>query len=491
MFASIIRHRLKIGVGLAALAVVLLPLNLLWLQPLHQDEALYATWARQITSGRDPWLTNTAIDKPPLYLYTVAGAMWLLGPTATAARLPSLAASAAMVLLTFWLGRRLYGEATGLLAAWLVALSPFVLMFAPTAFTDPLLVALLLAGGVSAAQRHPAWAGLWVGLAIATKPQGLFFVPLVAALLLIFDRPRQMALRFGPALVITLLPAFLWDMARRQPSGFLEASLAHYGGLSPDLPGFGRRWWGFIDLLAYGTASPLLNTIFLFGLPLLLLLGGWLAINRAQRRRAAIDRLLAGFSVGFLLLHAVFSFQVWDRYLLGVLPLLALLLARVLWLPWRLVRRRLAGLWRNIAATVAATALAVLLGVCLARPVQDAVNARFPLGSHSDALRGIEQITGYLQGQVGANSTLYHHWLGAHWRFYLWGYPYDLQYWDTAAALAARAKPGHLIAFPTRRSNTEARLALAHIGLHLTELTRAYAPDGSPSIILYRLDPDK
>lgn len=488
--------------GVAAAAVVLLPLNLLSLQPLHQDEALYATWAQQIASGQDVWLSQTAIDKPPLYLYVLAGAMRLLGSGSTAARLPSLLASAATVLLTFWLGRRLYNPATGLLAAWLAALSPFTLMFAPTAFTDPLLVALVLGSAVAAAHGRAGWAGFWLGLAIATKQQGVLFVPLAAGIGLIAGSRRAELLRFGLALAAVALAALGWDMARSQPAGFLAASSANYGGLFADPAAFAERWQGFADLLALATASPLLNGIFLAGLPLLLAVGGWQIIRRPVWRFAAVDWLLAGFALAFLLLHALFSFQVWDRYLLGLIPLLALLLARILLLPLaiydlRPVPARVFTIYDfgfsiyNSQFTIHnfwAGVIALLLAVSLARPVQDAINARYPLGSHSDALRGIEQITAYLQGHAGANSTLYHHWLGPYWRFYLADYPYDLQYWAIPIELAARARPGHLITFPTNRSETEARIALAAAGLRLQELTRAFAPDGRPTIILYRLE---
>jgi hypothetical protein len=386
-FGSCLEGRwLILSVGLAMLAAVLLPLNLLSTQPLHHDEALYATWGLTILSGEDPWLTDTTIDKPPLYLYTVAGAMHLLGVTNSAARLPSLTASALTVLLTFWLGRRVYGNGVGVLAAWLVAVSPFTVLFAPTAFTDPMLVTLVLGGCVAAAYHRPVWAGIGLGLALATKQQGLFFIPLALALLAVSgqdvrtDHPQGSATsggtlrallqtyrRFGLALLLTLLPALFWDFARGQPSAFVEQSLTNYGGLSTDPASFGNRWFGFVELLSYGTASPLLNIIFLIGLGLLLGYGLWL-ITHPQRnvsepidltnkrtflaqtgrhnrsyvpetRLVLTDWILIFFGLGYLFLHALLSFQVWDRYLLGLIPFLALLLARVLLLPWSIVRR--------------------------------------------------------------------------------------------------------------------------------------------------------
>lgn len=489
---------LTIGVGLAMLVVVLLPLNLLVTQRFHHDEALYATWALDIASGENPMLYQTPIDKPPLFLYILAGSLRLLDTTETAARLPSLLATCLTVGLTFWLGRKLYGQPTGLVAAWLVALSPLIILFAPTAFTDPMLMVLVLAGCVAAVYGRAVWAGIFLGLAIATKQQGIFFVLLAAAMLMPgvgdvnitrMHHTLRTTLRyifyFLLTILLTLLPVFLWDIVRNQSPGFWQLSLINYGGLNNSIGQFGERWWGFVDLLAYATASPSLNFIFIAGLPLLL---GFGIIN--QHSNTYYDWILTLFILGFLFVHTWFSFQVWDRYLLGLVPFLALLLARILILPWAISK----ALWFNqhfrflpLAGFVFSLALALLLTLTLARPVQDAVNGRYPLGSHSQALSGIEQITAYLQGNTNADTTLYHRWLGMHWRFYLWDYPYDLQYWSSPDELVNHAKPGHLIAFPSWHSDTQARLALAEAGFDIHELMRGYTPLGNPSVVLYQI----
>lgn len=524
-------------VSLAVLSAVILPANLLAGQRFHHDEALYATWALEIISGTDPWLAHTPVDKPPLFLYLVAGAMGWLGATETAARLPSLIATAWTVGLTFALGRKLYGNGVGIVAAWLTALSPFTLLFAPTTFTDPLLVALILGSCLAAAHGRAGWAGVSLGLALATKQQGIFFLPVVIILLVIYDlrhrahwvftiydlRFKPHVSRFTLALLLTLLPVLVWNLNRSQAPDFLTRSLVNYGGLATNAASFGERWWSFVELLYYSTASPVLNGVFVGGLPVLLIYGWWICHPKttADHRPSTasnttagcqpptvdnflpcplaplppcwttwIDGLFVIFTLVFLLGHAFFSFQVWDRYLLGLIPFLALLLARILLLSWSLLKN----LWLNNrsgwqlpAGVIYGLVLASLLALTLAQPVQNAVNARYPLGSHSQALSGIEQIVAYLQGHAGANHTLYHRWLGTHWRFYLWDYPYDLQYWASPQQLAAKAKPGHLIAFPSWQSDTEARLALAEVGLELKELARAYNPAGYPSIILYQI----
>ena len=230
--SSVQRYWLPVAVSLAVLCAILLPINVLTLQPLHHDEALYATWALTIASGDDPWLTDTPIDKPPLYLYTVAGTLRLLGHSATATRIPSMLATALSVMLTFWLGKQLYNNAVGVLAAWLVALSPYTLLFAPTTFTDPMLVTLVLAGCVAAVHNRAGWAGFFLALAVATKQQGIFFVPLPAAVLILVSihqttspsanlsspttRVTRLLISFVVAFLLTLLPFLIWDFTRER-----------------------------------------------------------------------------------------------------------------------------------------------------------------------------------------------------------------------------------------------------------------------------------
>ncbi|MEM7346522.1 MAG: glycosyltransferase family 39 protein, partial [Chloroflexota bacterium] len=509
-----------IAVGLALITALLLPLNLLTTQRFHHDEALYATWALEISSGQNPWLTSVPIDKPPLFLYTIALAMYFLGVTETAARAPSFVATAVTILLTFYLGQMLYSRRAGLLAAWLVALSPFSILFTPTALTDPLLVMLVMAACLLAVRLQSGWAGLFIGLAIATKQQGVFFIPLPTMLLILsvwrIDSrnlpsfvsafPFRPVVHFFSIGILISVITFVWDSQRQQLPGFWQMSLLNYGGISSQTANFTERWWGFIDLLTYGTASPILHWIFIVGLPLLLIHGGVNLYHQRKDRLSktsisntqfvgatalAIDLVITVYALIFLFGHSLLSFQIWDRYLLGLIPFLALLLARILWLPEELLRiflQKKASEILHFTRAIFGVGLIILLLATLRGPVQDAVNGRYPLGSNSGALQGIEQVTAYLQGNVGANHTLYHRWLGTHWRFYLWDYPYDLQHWSSPEDLALQAESGHLIIFPTWHSETEVRLVLAEQGLILQEVMRAYGSKGYPTIILYQID---
>ncbi|MBN1963967.1 MAG: hypothetical protein JW910_04940, partial [Anaerolineae bacterium] len=61
---------------------------------LDVDEALFASFARQISHEGNPLLLGQPVDKPPLLFYVVAASFKLSGqPVAWAARLPNFLAS--------------------------------------------------------------------------------------------------------------------------------------------------------------------------------------------------------------------------------------------------------------------------------------------------------------------------------------------------------------------------------------------------------------
>jgi 4-amino-4-deoxy-L-arabinose transferase-like glycosyltransferase len=496
-----------LALALAVAVALLAPLGPLAANRFHRDEAIYSSWGLDIASGRDLLVSGSPVDKPPLFLYVQALSFVLFGPTEVAARLPSLVASLASVGLVYALGRSLYGQGAGLLAAGLLAASPYAILFAPTAFTDPLMVAWVLAGCLAAARGRWAWAGIGLGLAAMTKQQGIFFVPLAIGLGQISNVNRQTStiksqiLSFGIAWLAMLGLALGWDVARARQPGFWMQSLTSYGGLPLDSAAIWQRVVGFWDLLGYGTGSPVLNGILLAGLPVLLVVDVLSLSGREKGRSAArADVILLAFGLAFLAGHCVVAFQVWDRYLLGMIPLLALLLARVLLLPWRLVTANdgpaspgnlMAKRWSPERLRLLYLLFVMSILSFTLRPIQDAAASRFPIGGDHGAYQGIEQVVAYLR-TVPANTTLYHRWLGWHWRFYLWGSPYDFRAWTSPADLAAQAaaRPGarRYIVFPSWASSSEARLALSGAGLALREVQRAFREDGSVSFVVYRIE---
>lgn len=178
--------------------------------PAVTDMATYLRLARDIRAGQWP----ACFDYQPFY-YTIflplalllapAGSLWpiLLGQT--------LLGSAA-VWLTGWSAARLYGRRAGILAALLLALSQFHLLYTPFVLLEVLqsfwMAAILAIGLLALRHNHGGlWAALGLTCAASTLTRGnaLLFMP--GLLLFCLWRNRRTPWR-GAALMLMLATLF-------------------------------------------------------------------------------------------------------------------------------------------------------------------------------------------------------------------------------------------------------------------------------------------
>ncbi|MGQ9683480.1 MAG: ArnT family glycosyltransferase [Anaerolineae bacterium] len=470
------------GPAIVMAGAFLLRASLLAAQRFHPDEALYSTWGLLIASGRDPLLRTVVLDKPPLFPYVQAVFFALFGPSEVAARLPSLCASVAGVGILYALAALLYEQRTALLAAALLALSPFDIQYAVTAFTDPLMVALGLGACLCALAGRPLESGLLLGSAVLTKPTGLLFLPLVLTWSWQSVRwPKALAATAG----LTLLGVG-WDVGLRQAGcGFVAAGVTRYGGLALAPPStWLTRLAGWLAHARYLTAATTLNAALLVGVPLLLGVGLW-------RRRPGwcSDALLCLAVAGLLAVHTVLTFSPWDRYLLPLAPLVALLLARVLLLFADALVRFTPLHGRGAARLVAVGLMAVVYWV----PVRGALRYAYPVGGDHGRYQGIEVAAAFLRGEAAPGAIVYQRLLGWELGFYLFGARLEVQHYETADYVAVtagqqRAREQYLIA-PAWAPALDVAAALQARGGRLRIVQRVYRPDGSPSFIVYRVEP--
>lgn len=155
------------------------------------DEGRNAEVAREmLASGQ--WLVPhfnglPFLDKPPFLFWAIASSFAVFDLSEVAARLPVALSGAAVVLLTFALGRTLLDARRGFWAAAIVATSPLVLIFSRLVIFDmpfTALVTLALYALVRAqlSPRPPGWlcvAGLSMGVAVLTKGPVGFVLPLL------------------------------------------------------------------------------------------------------------------------------------------------------------------------------------------------------------------------------------------------------------------------------------------------------------------------
>jgi hypothetical protein len=211
----------------------------------------------------------------------------------------------------------------------------------------------------------------------------------------------------------------------------------------------------------------------------------------AQRSAHWFDRLLLVFSAGYLSLHVGTNLAPWDRYLLPLLPLLSLLLARSAFWAWDAATAPAQSPGRR-TSWAARTATAALLALGVLYAGYTASFARTPLGD-GGAYDGVQQVAAHVRTAEPSGVILYHHWLGWHYGLYLYDAPVELRWWQEPADLVRKvvASSGQrqLIAFPAGRSQADVRAALAGAGLALDPILAAGDAHGAPSVTLYRIEP--
>lgn len=273
------------------------------------------------------------------------------------ARLFIVACALVCILLTYRLGKRLGGERTGLIAAGALAINAVHIDYSLVIRTDMQASIFVLLAASSALsilhggrERDYVLAGLWVGLATATKwPAAMIAIaPLCAGLARLWQGRREIDLvvLFAISAVVSLFlaspyllldyPAVLRDLAG-------EARALHPGATGG----------GFLANLGWYLAGPLRAG---FGLPgLVLALTGLVLSARADLRWAVTVAMPTLLFLGVIATQNL----VWERWIIPVLPLLSLALAWSVCTLFDQARVR----WRTVPRGVPFLSLATLLAV--------------------------------------------------------------------------------------------------------------------------------
>jgi 4-amino-4-deoxy-L-arabinose transferase-like glycosyltransferase len=183
--------------------------------------------------------------KNPVYIYAAVLSVGALGLTELATRLPAALFGLATVPIAFLLGRRLAGVAAGLIAAALLAISPWHVHFSRIAFE---LIALPFVFGLglwlaleafhSGRRRDFVLAGLCLALSLYTYAVARLFVPLfLAGFALLFRRERRAHRRGVQAALIAFAagaaPLVLYTVGDPSRAG---ARWRDISGISADRP---------------------------------------------------------------------------------------------------------------------------------------------------------------------------------------------------------------------------------------------------------------
>lgn len=311
-------------------------------------------------------------EHPALFKGLVLISTWIGGPTATALRMPSVIAGAAVCVLVALIGRRLYGRIAGWTAGGLMALGTIPVGIDRVGKEDAVMMALALAGVLCwlRADEDPRWwfaAAAFAAAAVAVKYEAL---PLLPALWLAGRaglgprapqglRPAVLALgvflavhlALNPLLLVPAQWAFLWD--------FTGSLLAH----RPPADGSIVPTRGFAAAGDLHDAKPVWYYALYLGLkaqPLWLgIVAGGVLLAALRRRRE--DVLLLIWAVGYTLAISLVPFG-FARYLAPALPALALLGGAAV--AWATARAR----WSPAVLAVAVVSLAAPLAIALPYP---------------------------------------------------------------------------------------------------------------------------
>jgi 4-amino-4-deoxy-L-arabinose transferase-like glycosyltransferase len=200
---------------------------------LDPDEGLYATIALEMARDGD-WVMPHAnglpyLEKPPLYFWLTALTFRLLGPSEWTTRLWSALPLLGTVLLTWRIGRRLYGEVAGLLAGVVMATVVGNALYVRKASADQLFVfclTLSIYGFLRDAERADRGSRrfllFYLGVALGVLAKGfigLFPLVIVGLALVVVRRLswRDLNLVRGVALVMLIAGPWHALVAWRAP----------------------------------------------------------------------------------------------------------------------------------------------------------------------------------------------------------------------------------------------------------------------------------
>lgn len=421
----------------------------------HPDEALFATFARKAAINGD-WLLHGPLDKPPLTIYAQALSMMLIGARPLengvltldvhagefAARVPGTLASILLMAVIYALAKRWYDRRVALIAIFLTALSPYLLAFSATAFTDSLMLLFITLALWLASRERWLWAGLWLALGYASKQQALLYVPLLIMIAGIqsIKSPAKIIsrlIRFSLPIFACLAVLAIWDSARAQESGIWSLALAnndpsgliHIDAALPRLLIWGRYAGHF-----FGSAwlTALLLAVGLIGLL-------WHFFAAPFSRSTRIGLMLLLYSLGYFLLHWLVAVPTHDRYLLPLLPPLILLVAHGLNQTQKSVSQRFRETENQRFFVFSVALFLCFSGILLFPSSFDATQGRVAVGGDRGHHQGIDQLGAYLDSKP-LGTIVYDHWLGWELGYYLGTWSNKrLTYYPNAGALTADA----------------------------------------------------
>jgi 4-amino-4-deoxy-L-arabinose transferase-like glycosyltransferase len=202
-----------------------------WLPLVDRDEPRFATATREMMERHD-WVVPTfngqyRFDKPVLTYWLMRAGYSIFGFSEMGARLHAILATIALVLVTWWMGRRWFGERAGFLGAAMLATCLQVFIHGRLALADMPMIACVALACLALKERLEDetpwprsrwWWLLYLSLGVGFLAKGpiVLAVPVLAALLFRFAlwRKPQAWRRLGllPGIILVLLIIGSWGI---------------------------------------------------------------------------------------------------------------------------------------------------------------------------------------------------------------------------------------------------------------------------------------
>jgi 4-amino-4-deoxy-L-arabinose transferase-like glycosyltransferase len=221
----------------------------------NPDEPRYAEVSREMVNGGN-WILmhrNGALytDKPPLFFWAIAFSSFLWqGFTPFSVRFPSALFGTLTVLLTFFIGKRLYSSRTGFLSGLILTTSTQFAYLSTRGNIDTTLTFFTTASMLCFLQwyqprqegraslegmRGLSFYGYYIGMALATLAKGPVGLILPLSVTLLFlsvqkDWKGIKAMRLLPGILLLMAIVLAWYLPAILKGGkeYLEATLLHH-----------------------------------------------------------------------------------------------------------------------------------------------------------------------------------------------------------------------------------------------------------------------
>lgn len=220
------------------------------------------------------WARLSFHDHPPLVFLVQHVSFKLLGQNLIALRLPFVLAGVASVFLLYLVGKKLFNEKIGLIAALLLAVSSYHVWISRIGLQESIVIFLTLLCFylfLMALENNQHWRwGIGLGLALLTKYTAIVLIPIFGVYILLFKRSIFKDKRFWLAVIIAIIifsPVLIYNLKLYQARGHFDLQFSYlFGQEVPEwqyLPGkiqagnFFNRLQNLIPALYKGMMWPM------------------------------------------------------------------------------------------------------------------------------------------------------------------------------------------------------------------------------------------